>query len=59
MKDIVEIKDIENIGKLENANDLQKASLLERKLRLIIKDNPDLKPIRVKLIDLIMPYEKI
>lgn len=37
--------------------DLQKASLLERKLRLMIGENPDLKPIRKKLRDLIKDYE--
>jgi len=49
MKDILDIKDIEKTEKLENEYDLQKASLLERKLRLMINENPDLKPIRKKL----------
>lgn len=57
MKDIIVIKDIEKINKLENEYDLQKASLLERKLRLLIKEDPDLKPIRDKLRDLIKRYE--
>jgi plasmid maintenance system antidote protein VapI len=57
MKDILDIKDIEKIEKLENEYDLQKASLLERKLRLMIDENPDLKPIRKKLRDLIKNYE--
>jgi plasmid maintenance system antidote protein VapI len=57
MKDIIDIKDVENINKLENEYDLQKASLLERKLRLLINENPDLKPIRDKLRDLIKNYE--
>lgn len=46
-----------NINKLENEYDLQKASVLERKLRLLIDENPDLKPIRETLHDLIKRYE--
>lgn len=57
MKDVLDIKDIEKIEKLENEYDLQKASLLERKLRLMIKENPELKPIRNRLRDLINDYE--
>lgn len=57
MKDIIDIKDVEKINKLENEYDLQKASLLERKLRLMINENPDLKPIRDKLRELIKSYE--
>ncbi len=57
MKDILEIKDIEKIERLTNEYDLQKASLLERKLRLMIDENPDLKSIREKLRDLIKNYE--
>lgn len=57
MKDILDIKDIEKIERLENEYDLQKASLLERKLRLMIDENPDLKTIRKKLRDLIKNYE--
>jgi len=57
MKDIINIKDIENIEKLENEYDLQKASLLERKLRLMIDENPNLKPLRKKLRFLITEYE--
>ncbi|OYT16701.1 MAG: transcriptional regulator [Bacteroidetes bacterium 4572_77] len=57
MKDIINIKEIENIKQLENEFDLQKASLLERKLRLMAVENPDLKPIRNKLRELIKEYE--
>ena len=57
MKDILDIQDIEKIEKLENEYDLQKASLLERKLRLMINESPDLKPIRKRLRDLIKKYE--
>ncbi len=57
MKDILDLKDIEKIERLENEYDLQKASLLERKLRLMIDENPDLKSIRKRLRDLIKDYE--
>jgi antitoxin component HigA of HigAB toxin-antitoxin module len=57
MKDILNIKEIEKIERLDNEYDLKKASLLERKLRLMIDENPDLKPIRKKLRDLIKEYE--
>ncbi|WP_026473836.1 helix-turn-helix domain-containing protein [Alkaliflexus imshenetskii] len=57
MKDILDIKEVVKIEKLENEYDLEKASLLERKLRLMTEENPDLKPIRKKLRDLIKAYE--
>ena len=57
MKDILNIKEITKIERLENEYDLEKASLLERKLRLLINENPDLKPIRKKLRVLIKEYE--
>ncbi len=57
MKDIMKIKDISSIERLENEYDLQKAALLDRKLRLMAKDNPDFKPLRKKLRDLIREYE--
>ena len=57
MKDILDIKEVANIERLENEYDLEKASLLERKLRLLIDDNPELKPIRKKLRELIKEYE--
>ncbi len=57
MKDILDIKEVENIERLENEYDLEKVSLLERKLRLMIAENQDLKPIRKKLRDLIKEYE--
>jgi plasmid maintenance system antidote protein VapI len=57
MKDILDIKEIENIHKLESEYDLQKASILERKLRLMMTENPDLKPLREKLRNLIKSYE--
>lgn len=58
MKDIFSIQEVSHIERLENEYDLEKASLLERKLRLMIKENPDLKPIRNKLRKLIAEYEE-
>lgn len=57
MKNIMNINEVKNINRLENEFDLQQASLLERKLRLMIDENPNLKPIRKKLRDLIQEYE--
>jgi transcriptional regulator with XRE-family HTH domain len=57
MKDIKDIQEIEEIERLENEYDLQKASVLERKLRLMIEDNPDLNLLRAKLRKLIKEYE--
>jgi hypothetical protein len=50
MKDILDIKEIKKIERLENEYDLEKASLLERKLRLMLIDNPDLKPLRKNFV---------
>ncbi len=57
MKDLVNIRDIENIQKLDTEYDLQKALLLDRKLRLMVKDDSSLKAIHDKLVDLIQAYE--
>ena len=57
MKDLVNIREIENIQKLDNEYDLQKALLLDRKLRLLSKEDATLKPIHDKLFDLIQAYE--
>ncbi len=58
MKDLINIQDIENVQQLDNEYDLQKALLLDRKLRLMVKENPDLKPIHDKLFYLIQDYEE-
>lgn len=58
MKDLVNIREIENIQQLDNEYDLQKALLLDRKLRLMVKENPDLKPLHDKLFELIQNYEE-
>lgn len=39
MKDLVDIREIENIQQLDNEYDLQKALLVDRKLRLLIKES--------------------
>jgi hypothetical protein len=57
MNEIGDIKEVMSVERLDNEYDLHKASLLERKLRLMIAENPDLKPIRKKLRDLIKDYE--
>lgn len=57
MKDLVNIKEVANIQKLENEYDLQKALLLDRKLRLMVKEDESLKPIQDKLFALIEEYE--
>ena len=57
MKDLTNIRDIENIEQLDNEYDLQKALLLDRKLRLMVKENSDLKQIHDKLFKLIQDYE--
>ena len=58
MKDLTNIRDIENIQQLDNEYDLQKALLLDRKLRQLVKENPDLKPIHDKLFAMIQDYEE-
>lgn len=58
MKDLIDIREIENIQHLDNEYDLQKALLLDRKLRLMVKENSDLKPIHYKLFQLIQDYEE-
>jgi hypothetical protein len=58
MKDLVNIREIENIQHLDNEYDLQKALLLDRKLRLMVKENTDLKPLHDKLFRLIQDYEE-
>lgn len=57
MKDLIDIREIEDIQQLDNEYDLQKALLLDRKLRLMVKENIDLKPIHDRLFQLIQDYE--
>lgn len=57
MKELIDIREIENIQHLDNEYDFQKALLLDRKLRLMVRENEDLKPIHDKLFQLIQDYE--
>jgi len=57
MKDMMNINEVLSIERLENEYDLQKASLLERKLRLMMDENPELISIRKKIRNLISDYE--
>ena len=58
MKELVNIREIENIRQLDNEYDLQKALLLDRKLRLMVKEDVSLKPIHDRLFRLIQDYEE-
>jgi transcriptional regulator with XRE-family HTH domain len=57
MKDLINIREIEDIQKLDNEYDFQKALLLDRKLRLLVKEDSSLKSIHDKLFKLIQDYE--
>ncbi|RLD62344.1 MAG: transcriptional regulator [Bacteroidetes bacterium] len=57
MKNLANIRDIENVQKLDNEYDLQKALLLDRKLRLMVKEDYSLKAIHDKLVNLIQVFE--
>lgn len=57
MKELINIRDIENIQKLDDEYDLQKALLLDRKLRIMVREDPSLKAIHDKLFKLIQNYE--
>lgn len=58
MQDLINIREIEHIRQLDNEYDLQKALFLDRKLRLLVKENEELKPVHDKLFKLIEDYEK-
>lgn len=44
-------------GKIQNELDFERALIADRKLRLMVKENPKLKTVRKKLRDLIEAYE--
>ena len=46
-----------DIQKLDNEYDLQKTLLLDKKLRIMVKDDASLIPVHNKLLDLIESYE--
>lgn len=57
MKDLINIREIVKVQNLENEYDLQKALLLDRKLRLMVKEDSSLKAMQTKVFDLIKAYE--
>lgn len=54
----VDLKNILIAGKLTNELDLERALILDRKLRLLIKKDPELQESRKKLRSIIKQYEK-
>jgi transcriptional regulator with XRE-family HTH domain len=58
MKELENIRDIEQVEQLENEYDFQKALLLDKKLRLMVKEQPGLRPLRKKLRRLMTEYEE-
>lgn len=58
MKTQFDIKNILQEGKIRNELDYERALIADRKLRLLIKEDPKLKAERNKLRDLIHDYEK-
>lgn len=58
MKDQVDLKSILKAGKLNDELDLERALLLDRKLRLLAKDNPEIAESRKKLRAIIKIYEE-
>ena len=58
MKEQADLKSILKAGKLTNELDLERASILDNKLRLLAKDNPELMESRKRLRAIIKQYEK-
>lgn len=58
MKEQVNLKNILKAGALTNELDLERALILDRKLRLLVKDDPELLESRKKLRSIIKQYEK-
>jgi transcriptional regulator with XRE-family HTH domain len=58
MKDLLKIHDILKIDKLENSYDFEKAALLDKKLRLMIKEHPSLSAARRKIRTLMTEFEE-
>ncbi len=57
MKELKDIRDIQDVDKLENEYEFEKALLLDKKLRLMVKDHPELKALKKKLRRLMSDYE--
>ena len=58
MKEQADLKSILKAGKLTNELDLERALILDNKLRLLVKDNPELLESRKRLRSIIKQYEK-
>lgn len=58
MKDQADLKSIMKAGKLTNELDLERALILDNKLRILAKDNPELIESRNLLRSIIKEYEK-
>lgn len=58
MKTQFDIERMIELGELQNELDFERALIADRKLRVLLKDNPKLKTTRRKLRDLIEVYEK-
>ena len=57
MKTYIDIDKVIEPGKIQNELDFERALILDRKLKLLVKENPNYKPIREKLRDLIQDWE--
>lgn len=58
MKEQADLKSILKAGKITNECDLETASILDNKLCLLVKDNPELLESRKRLRSIIKQYEK-
>ena len=58
MKEQVDLKRILKAGKLSDELDLERALILDRKLRLLVKEDPELMESRKRLRSIIKDYEK-
>lgn len=58
MKEQVDLKGILKVGKLTNELDLERALILDRKLRLLVKNDSELFESRRRLRSIIKQYEK-
>jgi len=58
MKELENIRDIDQVERLENEYDFQKALLLDKKLRLMVQEQSELRPLRKKLRRLMTEYEE-
>ncbi len=58
MKEQTDLRDILKKGNLSNELDLERALILDGKLRLIVKEYPELIPERAKLRKIIQSYEE-